>query len=592
MKNVLKYAIRFFAVLGFGVALVSVAGWVMVLFHQPPELPKHIVLSFDFTGEVNESSSPSPLHVIQGKEDGDLALRDVVAALDLAAKDPRVNIVLGRFGENMGSLAAGEEIRAAMLRVREAGKYSYAFAHSFGEIGPADKAYYLASAFDEIWLQPLGLVGLTGLAIEMPFFGDVFKKYGVVGDFVHREEYKSAMDMFTENDFTSANAAMLGDMLDDLNAQMVNAIAADRTLEPLRLMQLMDEAPISAEKALKENLIDGLGYKDEIEDTALEDAGEGAEIVNAADYLALRRHEIRDQKNDAAIPTIALIHAVGEIAQGRAAGMQGEDSIDADDMVQAIEDAVNDDKVEAILLRLDSPGGSATASENIRRALSRAQGVGLPVVVSMGGMAGSGAYWLAADADAILADAATLTGSIGVVAGKFAGTHIWEDLGINWSGITRGAHASMWSASAPFTPAEKEKLNALVDETYAAFKQRVVDGRDLSPDAVAALAKGRVWTGGQAEDNGLIDEVGDFTDTVLYTKNLLGLTEQDSVLMKAFPAPESPLDRLFHFLEQMGGLGVSLQRLHGVMQPLLPVLHGLMTMNGLHMLGVPAALVR
>lgn len=582
MQTIFKYLVRGLAVIGFFVVLTSAVGWAIVFFHEKPALPEKIVLRFDFTRMVKEKGGESPIDFALGRETGDLSLRDVVAVLELAARDDRVEVVFGTFRENMASMPAVQEMQEALLTVREAGKHSVAFAPSFGELGPADKAYYLASAFDEVWMQPMGLVGLTGLAVEMPFARTALNKIGVKPDFVHREEFKSAMDSFTENDFTAANTLMLDSILDDLSSQMIDDIAANRGLEPLAVMRAMDAAPLLAEDAVVAGLVDALGYKDEVEDRILARVDVKAEIVEAANYLALRRAELeQEHEGDADRPTIAFIHAEGPIMQGGGAVAATEEGILADDMAQAVEDAVNDDAVEAILLRLDSPGGSAVASDTIRRALERAQHAGLPLVVSMGSVAGSGGYWIASAGDVIFADPATLTGSIGVIAGKFAGTDVWEKLGVNWGGIARGQYAGMWSSAAPFTDDERTKLDALVGATYDAFKQRVADGRDLSAEDVARLAKGRVWTGAAAADNGLVDAVGGLADAILYTKNLLGLLEDDAVFLKVFPAPESPFERFMHMLEDFGGMGVVFKKLGVTLRSATPLFDLFMHGSGL-----------
>lgn len=561
MKAVFKYAIRGFAVLGFFVFMLSVVGWASLLFREKEKLPDDIVLHLDFSHAIKEKQSESPLSLALADDTG-IALRDAVAALDLSAKDPRVKIIVGTFSGNAFPLAASEELRAAVLRAREAGKLSYAFATSFGELGPADKAYNLATAFEEIWVQPLGLLGITGFAIETPFAKKALEKIGAQADFVHREEYKNVMETFTQDDFTPESSAMLEDVLDQLTAQFVDDVVAARYIHPYDLLDLMHKAPLTAEEALSAGLIDNIGYADELEDTLLNATPE-AEVVGAQHYLALRRQEIRDGKAvPKNTPVVAFIHAVGNIVQEAGAGPAAEQLIVAGELVGAIEDAVNDETVEAILLRLDSPGGSAVASETVRRALLRAQQAGLPVIVSMGSMAASGGYWIASAADRIIANSATLTGSIGVVAGKVAATdELWDKLGLSWSMVTRGENADLWTPLVPFTQEQHNKVDSLVGMTYNAFLSRVADGRGISLDEARAVAKGRVWTGAQAAENGLVDEIGGLYDAIGVTKSMLSVAEDDSVLLKVFPAPLTLAERIAKSLQNISHMGASAARL-------------------------------
>lgn len=576
MKSIFKYIFRGFAVLGFGVFLLSVVGWASLLFREKEKLPDEIVLHLDFTHAIKEKQSQSPLNFALSDDEG-MTLRDAVAALDLSAKDPRVKIVVGTFSGNAFPLAASEELRAAVLRAREAGKLSYAFATSFGELGPADKAYDLATAFEEIWVQPLGLLGITGFAIETPFAKKALEKIGARADFVHREEYKNVMETFTQDDFTPEGSAMLEDVLDQLTAQFVDDVVAARYIHPYDLLDLMETAPLTAKEALKAGLIDKIGYADQLEDRIFDTIPDG-EFVNALHYLSLRRQEIRDGKAvPKNTPVIAFIHAVGNIVQEAGASPAAEQLIVAGELVGAIEDAVNDETVEAILLRLDSPGGSAVASETVRRALIRAQYSGIPIIVSMGSMAASGGYWIASAADRIIANSATLTGSIGVVAGKVAATdELWDKLGLSWSMVTRGENADLWTPLVPFTDQQRDKIDGLVGMTYNAFLSRVADGRDMTREEARAVAKGRVWTGGQAAENGLVDEVGGLYDAIGATKSMLGVAEDDSVLLKVFPAPLTLAERIAKSLQNISHMGASAARLgillDGAINVLSPIL--------------------
>lgn len=570
IKSALTFLVRGFALVGFLVVLLIGLGIGAASKFEKPKLPATIILSLDLRDAVDEAESDSPFRFAQGG--GALSLRDTIAAIDMAAKDDRVKLLVGRFRDDAADTASAEEIRDAVLRYRAEDKMAFASATSFGEMGPADKAYYIATAFNDIWLQPVGLVGITGAAAQMPFFKDALEKAGATAQFVHRREYKTAADSLTQTDFTEPNAEMLGSILDDISSQTVEAIALARAIAPLDYFKLQDQAPLTAMQALQAGLVDHIGYFDEILDWATERLGDKAEVVDAQDYLDMRRAEQKDEAAEKTWPTIAYIHGVGEISQGGGMINRGRGGIDADEMAQALQDAVNDETVEAVLVRLDSPGGSAVASETVRYAMQRVKAAGLPLVVSMGGMAGSGAYWIASEADWIEADPATLTGSIGVVAGKIAGTEIWNKLGINWGMITRGENADMWSLTTPFSDAQLQRVDALVGDTYDAFKARVASGRNMDQQQVEALAKGRVWTGNQAYELGLVDELGGFYESVRVTKNFIGLLDDDKVMLKEFPEEEGFLDHLKKSLGRLGNLGASMQKIVSWLQVAMPAI--------------------
>ena len=574
MKKILQFIVNGLAVIGFVAVALSATGWTMLLLREKPKLPESIILSLDLGHKVEEKSEENLLRSALSGEKSPLVLRDIIAALDLASHDPRVKVLLGKFGSNNFSLAEAQEIRDAVQRLNAEGKPSIAFAPSFGEMAPADKAYYLASGFNEIWLQPAGLLGITGFAAEAPFAKKAMEKIGVGADFARRSEYKSLMESVTEDDLSPANAEQLGELLDDLSMQFDDDVAAARRMSPEVISWLIDAAPLSAPMAQQSGFVDQIGYEDEIEDKLYDQLGAGTKELDAAEYLAKRRDELRHAapKNEK-LPVVALIHAAGNIVQqGGDMGPVG-NAIAADEIVDAFAAAVADDEVEAVLLRIDSPGGSAVASESIRRALVRAELSGLPVIVSMGSVAGSGAYWVASAADMILADPATLTGSIGVIAGKFYGKEIWDKLGIAWSQMSRGDNADLWSMAVPFTQWQHNKVDALVGDAYNQFKQHVAEGRDLSDAAVEAVARGRVWTGNQALNLGLVDELGGFYDAVEVSKNLIGLTADDPVLLKIYPAPKSLAERLQHLFGHFGRLGAQMAEFGNVLEQFMPALH-------------------
>ncbi|MEI6558460.1 MAG: signal peptide peptidase SppA [Rhodospirillaceae bacterium] len=557
----LRFAVRVFALFGFlVVAALGAGGYVLyqTLF-AVPALPEAVVLNIDLDQKLAEQGSDDPVAgTLLG---GSLSLRDVVNALDRGGRDRRVKGALIRFGGDGLGMAQAQELRAAISRFRAAGKFTTAFAESFGEFGPANKSYYLASVCEEVWLQPVGMLGLTGFAAEMPFARKVLEQLRVVPEILHREEYKSAMETFTERTISAPHKEMLESLLDDLTDQLVLGVATTRKLDPVAVRRLIDRGPLLDREAREAGLIDRLGYYDEATDEALDKAGAGGSdpgLVAPEDYL-----EAAGEPNDTG-PTVALIYAVGAIQRGESGGtpLLGGDGVGSEAVVQAFQQAVEDDDVKAILFRIDSPGGSAVASESIRRAVVQAQAAGKPVIVSMSDTAASGGYWIAMNANRIIAEPATLTGSIGVIIGKVATAGFWDQIGITWEGVKRGQNAGIWSSISPYSTGERARVDTVLDEIYATFTRNVAEARHLAPDKVREIARGRVWTGHQALALGLVDELGDLDTALKRSREAIGLAADAPVSLDVYPRPKSQLERIVEVLTLSGSrLGATIQAL-------------------------------
>jgi protease-4 len=563
LRFILRLFTRLFALVGFLVVAVAVAAVVLIVRYEPT-LPDSVVLELDLTEPLAEAESSG----FDGLFKSQTTLGAVLDTLERGRKDPRVKGVLARFGDDVLGFAQTQELRTAVERFRQSGRFAIAFAESYGESGAGNRAYLLASAFDEVWLQPLGLVGLTGLAAEVPFAGAALDQLGVQPQLMQREEYKSFADSLMRTGFTPAHREMTESLLADLTGQIVDGIAASRKLAPDQVRAAMDRAPLLDREAVEARLIDRLGYADEAEAAALARAGNGAKTIALEDYRGSA-----DTPPDGA--TIALIHATGTITGGKNGkpGL-GEATAGSETIVKAVEQAVEDAEVRAILFRIDSGGGSVSASEAIRRALVKAREAGKPVIVSMGDTAASGGYWIALAADRIVASPGTMTGSIGVVAGKLSAGALSERLGIHWGTIEQGRNAGMWSVLRPFSPSEQERLTAIIDSSYETFLSRVAEARKLSPEAARAAAKGRVWTGAQARDLGLVDELGGFETALGLAKQSAGLAADAPVTLTPFPHPKSKAEQLFDLLssqKELVGAAATLAE----MRPLLTQLRSL-----------------
>jgi protease-4 len=540
-----RFVLGLFTAIGFvtvlAAALVGILTWRLAA--GGPTLPDTIVLTADLGQGLAKGAGPEPLsQLVFGREQ---TLRDFLDALERAGDDPRVKGLYARLGEDKLGLATCQEVRDAIRDFRAKGKFAIVFTDGFGEFGPGTRPYYLATAFDEIWLQPLGSVGLIGLHADLPFFRGALDRLGILPSFAHREQYKSAMNTLTETAMTPPQREEVEDLLRATSGQIVSGIAGARKLSEAEIARLIDRGPFVADEAKAAGLVDRIGYRDEAIAKAKERAGASAELVSLARYLDGAGHP-HDKG-----AKIALIYATGLVTKGGGSSTPLLDSavVSAREVGKAFRQAFGDPEVRAILFRIDSPGGSAVGSETIWREVVRAREHGKPVIVSMGDVAGSGGYYIAAPADKIVAEPATLTGSIGVLAGKLVVAELLHKLGITDDSAQSGANAAMFSAFADFSPATRERLDTFLDAVYRGFKAHVAAGRHLTDEQVEAAAKGRVWSGEDAKEKGLVDELGGYGVALRLAREAAKIPEDKPFKLVVFPRRKNPLelayDRLF-----------------------------------------------
>ncbi|MGH7014201.1 MAG: S49 family peptidase [Stellaceae bacterium] len=525
--------------------MLGVAGLAVWTKIGGPRVPAAAILTLDVDGNLPDAPQGGGLLALLRPHR--TSLRDAVDALDKAGRDPRVKGLLLRIGGDDLGFAQVQELRDAIRAFRARGKFALAYSDSFGEFGSGTRAYYLASACDAIWLQPLGMVGLVGLRAEEPFFRGTLDKLGLVPRFDQREQYKTAMNVLTQTKMTDAEREQLQSLLGSLLDQIVVGISDGRKLAPDRVRALIAGGPYLAKDALDDHLVDRLGYVGEALDALKVRAGAGAKAMQLADYL-----DSVGQPH-AAGPVVALIYADGLMTRGKSdsGALFGSGVMGADSVVHAFRLAIRDKAVRAILLRIDSPGGSAVAAESIWDAVKEARAAGKKVIVSMGGVAGSGGYYIAADADKIVAEPATLTGSIGVVAGKILVGGLLDKIGAGDAAVQTSDNAALFSALEDFSPAGHKQFEAALDSIYAGFKSRVAEGRHMSEAEVEAVAKGRVWTGAQAKDANLVDALGGYDTAIALAKAEIGVPVSGNITLRTYPRPESGLGVLVHRL--LGG---------------------------------------
>ena len=514
-------------------------------------LPSNMVLAMDLRAPLVDSAAPAFFTARK------LTVMDVVLGLDAAGRDSRVKGVVMQTGFGALSSAQGEEIAAAIARFRSHDKFVIAQASAFFGAGMGD--YVAASAANEIWMMPKSPFGVSGTGGGEIFLRGLLDKVQAEPQIAKRAEYKSAADMFMEKGMSGPDREQLTRLMQSAYDQAVAKMAANRHITAPEVVTALEASPQFAEDALKAKLIDKTGYDDEAKAASEARAGSGAKTVKMTDYV-----------HDAATPNshgnIAIIQASGEISDGTSRNglLGGGEGIASDDLSAAILQAARDDNIKAIVLRVDSPGGSVTASDQILHAVKTAQKAGKPVVVSMGSVAASGGYYISLSANRIIAEPGTITGSIGVLTGKVSFNKTANWVGVGTDQVSVGKNALMDSPLAPYTPEQWTNLNHQADVIYDDFTRKVAQGRKLPLDKVHDIARGRVWSGADAQARGLVDSLGGFW-TAAGAAASLGHIPATDMVFRTYPRPTG----LWGSLARLsGGLDASLN-LFGRIETLL-----------------------
>lgn len=534
-----------------GALFLLVVTWALL---SPAPIPDRAVLTLDLEEGLVETSPRDPFRL--ALERRRLRVRDVVEALHRAAGDDRVVGLWVNGGDSPGGWGRAQELRDAVEAFRASGKPTVLFAETFGEFLPSHGAYHLASAFDRIVLQPSGDVAVAGLAVEAPFFREALERLDIEPRFDARREYKDAGDIFTRDGFSDPSREALEAVLESLLTTFREGVAEGRGMAPDSVRAILDRGPFHAEEALALGLVDVLAYRDQALDLLEEEVGDGVT------HLAVGEYHARGGREWGRGDRIAVVYGLGAIQRGSSGfdPLSGEASMGASTVAAALREAAEDPRVRAILFRVDSPGGSWVASDLIRREVHRAREEGKPVVVSMGNAAASGGYLISSGADRIVAHPTTLTGSIGVAGGRFVLEDFFERLGVTWDRVQVGESAGYMGGIEDFTEEEWARFQASLDRIYDGFVQRVAEDREMDPAQVDAAARGRVWTGRDALDRGLVDELGGFETAVAAARELAGLEPEGRVQLTVYPAEPTLFQMLMEDgwgVEGTGGAGYS-----------------------------------
>jgi protease-4 len=456
---------------------------------------------------------------------------DRMLLLHRLVEDPSVEGVILDVKKGTGSLAQAEELRGALERLRSRGKRIYVFLE---DAGNAD--YYVASLADEIYLHPGGGVSFLGLSSFGFFVRDFLDRVGIYPDMMHIGKYKSASDMLTRSSMSDAQREATMAYLSSSQEELVRGVSAGRGLDPAQLRLLVETGPHTPTRAVQAGLVDATAHCDEVKDRVEADLGRGVSVVPLERYSL----EIPVEREWGVRRHVGVVVATGMIFQGESgvAFPLGR-ALGSESYAEMVEHAVSQPGVAALVVRIDSPGGDALASEDMLHAMERAR-ERVPVVVSMGSVAGSGGYYMACGADQIFADHMTLTGSIGVITGKFSIRDMLASLGINAEEVAGAPRSGMWSMLRRFTEEEREVQRQLLEDSYQMFVERVAEGRGMTYSQVDSVARGRIWSGDDALQMGLVDRIGGVADAVMAAARMGGVKADPVPMVRIYPEPSFP----------------------------------------------------
>src|SRR6202522_3474477 len=488
-------------------------------------IPTNGVLVINASGEIEEQKAPDIFSALNGTTP--IVLHDYLDAIDTAATDSHITGLVVRIGPLETGWAKLEEIRTHLLNFRKSGKPSICY---LGYDGIQNPEYYLASACKEIWLVPTAPVSIRGMMAEALFLRGTLDKLKIVPEFYHIAEFKTATNMFTEKKFTPAHREEVEGLLHSVYNQYLDDASKGRSMDRAAFEALVNRGPFASSDAVTNKIVDRLAYWDQVQDYF-----KGRDHKWSPIGLAQYRASV---KNDGS-STIAIVHASGLIISGDSGSTPGGGSVMGGDSVASdLRSARQSSNIKAIVLRVDSGGGSVVGSEVIRREVELANQV-KPVVVSMSDVAASGGYWIAAPARKIVADPGTITGSISVLIGKFNVSGLYALLGMSTDSVATSDNATMFSAQQNFTPAQRAYIQKSLNDTYADFTKGVAQGRKMTVEAVDKIGKGRVWSGVQAKEIGLVDELGGLDRAIEIAKQLSNIPAGESVHIVRYPEEKS-----------------------------------------------------
>jgi len=529
---------RLMAYFGMTVTVVLLMLLIVVIIHQMrDDVPSNAIIELNLDQPILEKVPPDPVgRLLAGQG---IEIKTIVDALEKAKNDDRVSGLLVHMGGNTMTMGQAEEIREAIESFKRSGKPVYGYSETFGQLTNATVSYYVATACDRIFMQPGGDFGVTGLRTERLFLGDFFEKYGFDPDFKQRYEYKNFPDALTGSEFTEyfreAELALMNSQYENL----INGISDGRNLDLDEVRTIVDQGPWFGDKTFDLGLIDGLYYRDEIYLMMRDNLGDDAEFYYLENYYQETNSAWDRGKK------VALIQGDGLIVGGESHydPLMMQSIMGSETLSRAFRSAI-DDEVEAIIFRVTSTGGTPWAAEAVRREMHRAIENDIPVIATMGDVAGSGGYYLAIGASKIVAHPSTITASIGVTGGKLVVRDFAEEFGLRFDHVETSPSSGFHDFTAPYNEHHRERLNDWLDYYYELFVEKVAEDRNMSFNEVHEIAKGRVWSGSNALELGLIDELGGYLTAINLARKEAGIDPDEDILLKRYPPEPGILDMI------------------------------------------------
>ena len=488
------------------------------------------ILTLDLSGDLPEQLVEYRLFGLPQRQRDDYF--NLIALLRWAREDPQLRAVLVRCRNLHAGWAKIQEIGRSLAALRAAGKKVWVYCAQAGL-----PEYVLASPADQIVMAPAGTLDITGLSSEVTFIAGALKKLGIEAELVQVGKYKSAAEIFTRADMSAPHREMVESLVQDLYGQVVETIAAGRKVDAAAVQALLDGGPYVAHEALQARLVDAVLYEDEAEDQLRAQCGHAA-VIEARDYARRRGRAVRRTVLHRQRATIGLLHVTGTVKMGESVpGPDGASASGDASIARDLKELRERDDIGAVVLRVASPGGSGLASDLMWHEVTRTR-LRKPVIVSFGDVAASGGYYIGVAGKPVIAEAGSITGSIGVLAGKPLLRGLFDHLGVTRQVVSRGRHAGLYSSYLPLDAEGRERLQTEAERFYTSFVSKVAAGRQLDPDAVDAAAQGRVWTGRQALGLGLVDHLGGLERALDEAKALAGLRQDELVAVERYPKPK------------------------------------------------------
>ena len=544
-RLIAKAVVTAFAIIGamFVLLLILASNILLPRMENKIEIEKNSLIHIDFDSDFSETQTEDLVSEVLGEKG--ISFAELLKVFEAAAHDENISAISAKINNSGLGVAQIDEVRKAVMRFRQSGKKAYIYSEGFGSFGGGLSEYYLASAFDEIWMQPKTVIGTTGISIEIPFFKNLLEKIGVEPEFFARHEYKNAIASMLDEKMNAPYRQEMEKLVNGIGDQIVEEISKSRNIPTDEIMKIINSSPVFAEDGVELGLVDKIGYINQFFE-----AIDHSAVVSAEDYST----SVYSIEND---DKLAVMFLEGIISSGKssAENIQSDAVIGAETVLKTLEEIMKNEDIKALVVRVNSPGGEYTAAAQIWYALNDLrEKKKIPVVVSQGDYAASGGYFISLAADKIYADPTTLTGSIGVFGGKFIFSELFKKLSVNIDGVKFGNNAGINSYTGKFSAEEEKIFNKSLDIVYEDFTAKTAEARKISLEDVDKLARGRVWTGKQAVENHLVDGLGGLYNAIQEAAKMADLKNFEII---EYPSIKTFKEKIADFISGQANISVN-----------------------------------